>query len=540
MKVDKWKNYIYNIVNYEQKTFILVYWMKVFFIQIEGGILMVVHTSTLIVFLLYLIFMMGIGIYFYNKGKSDDSLSGYLLGGRNLNPLVAAISAGASDMSGWLLMGLPGAAYLAGYSAGWIGIGLVVGTWFNWTFVAKRFRVYTEVAGDSITISDYFENRFKDDSRILRVVSAIFILLFFIIYTASGFVAGALLFNTVFGMNYLSGLLLGSIVILSYTVLGGFLAVSWTDLFQGILMIIALVGVPIGVFSSLGGVSPTMDAVREINPYLLQLFKNPDGTSLGFWSTISLLAWGLGYPGMPHIITRFMAMRDAEETNTARRIAVFWVIVGLIASVLIGVVGVVYLQDSPLQGSDVEKVFMILIQSLFHPAVAGLFLAAVLASIMSTADSQLLVASSSFTKDFYQVFFKKDASDEELVKIGRWAVIIVSVIAFIMALNPDSKVLDLVSYAWAGLGATFGPIVVLSLYWKDMNRTGAISGMLVGGLTVLIWGKLSGGIFEIYEILPGWIFSSLAIYLVSKSTGGANQEVKDEFEKVNQLVKSKV
>ena len=501
---------------------------------------MIVETSTLIVFLLYLGFMMAIGIYFYNKGKSDDSLSGYLLGGRNLNPLVAAISAGASDMSGWLLMGLPGAAYLAGYSAGWIGIGLVIGTWFNWTFVAKRFRIYTEVAGDSITLSDYFENRFRDDSRVLRVVSAIFILLFFIIYTASGFVAGALLFNTVFGMNYLSGLILGTVVILSYTVLGGFLAVSWTDLFQGSLMLIALVGVPVSVFSSLGGFNPTMDTVRNINPNLLNLFKNPDGSSLGFWSTISLLAWGLGYPGMPHIITRFMAMRDAEETNTAKRIGVFWVLIGLIASVLIGISGIVYLQNSPLQGADVEKVFMILIQSLFHPAVAGLFLAAVLAAVMSTADSQLLVASSSFTKDFYQIFIKKDATDEELVKVGRWAVIIVSVIAFIMALKPDSKVLDLVSYAWAGLGATFGPIVVISLSWKDMNRNGAIAGMLVGGLTVLIWGKLTGGIFEIYEILPGWIFSSLAIYLVSKSTGGANQEVKDEFEKVNQLVKSKV
>lgn len=499
---------------------------------------MIAHKATLIMFLLYLAFMMGIGIYFYNQGKKDDSLSGYLLGGRNLNPLVAAISAGASDMSGWLLMGLPGAAYLAGYSAGWIGIGLTVGTWLNWTFVAKRFRVYTEVSGDSITVSDYFENRFRDDSRILRVVSAIFILFFFLIYTASGFVAGAVLFNTVFGMNYISGLILGSLVILSYTVLGGFLAVSWTDLFQGTLIIIALVGVPIGVFSSLGGVSPTITAVRNINPNYLNLFKNIDGSSLGFWATASLVAWGLGYPGMPHIITRFMAMRSADDAKTAKRIGVFWVIVGLASSVLIGTIGMVYLQTSPLQGSDVEKVFMILIQSIFHPAVAGLFLAAVLASIMSTADSQLLVASSSFTKDFYQIFFKKNASDEELVKVGRWAVAIISIIAFAMALNPDSKVLDLVSYAWAGLGATFGPIVVLSLYWKNMNRNGAIAGMLVGGLTVIIWGKLSGGIFEIYEIIPGWLFACLAIYVISKLTGGAEQEIIDEFDKVEELLKS--
>ena len=501
--------------------------------------MMVVHGATLFMFLLYLAFMMGVGIYFYIQGKKDDSLSGYLLGGRNLNPLVAAISAGASDMSGWLLMGLPGAAYLAGYSAGWIGIGLAIGTWFNWTFVARRFRVYTEVSGDSITLSDYFENRFRDDSRILRVMSAIFILLFFLIYTASGFVAGAVLFNTVFGMSYISGLLLGSAVILVYTALGGFLAVSWTDLFQGMLMIIALVGVPIGVFSSLGGVGSTMNTVRSINPNYLNLFKNIDGSSLGFWSTVSLLAWGLGYPGMPHIITRFMAMRDANETNTAKRIGVFWVIVGLIASVLIGVVGMVYLQDTPLQGSDVEKVFMILIQSVFHPAVAGLFLAAVLASIMSTADSQLLVASSSFTKDFYQIFFKKDATDEELVKVGRWAVVLISIIALIMALNPESKVLDLVSYAWAGLGATFGPVVVLSLYWRDMNRNGAIAGMLVGGLTVIIWEKLSGGIFDVYEILPGWLFACIAIYLFSKITGGAERDIHEEFDKMKDLLENR-
>ncbi len=501
---------------------------------------MAVHGATVFMFVLYLVFMMGIGIYFYQKGKNDDSLSGYLLGGRDLNPLVAAISAGASDMSGWLLMGLPGAAYLAGYSAGWIGIGLAVGTWLNWLFVAKRFRIYTEVSGDSITISDYFENRFRDNSRILRVVSAVFILFFFFIYTSSGFVAGAKLFNTVFGMEYVPALILGAVVILGYTVLGGFLAVSWTDLFQGTLMIIALVGVPIGVFHALGGVGSTMDSVRAINPNLLHLFKNPDGSSLGFWATASLVAWGLGYPGMPHVITRFMALRDANEAKTARRIGTFWVVIGLICSVLIGTIGIVYLQDAPLQGADVEKVFMVLIQSVFSPAVAGLFLAAILAAVMSTADSQLLVASSSFTKDFYQVFFKKDATDEELVNVGRWSVIIVAIVAFILALNPENKVLDLVSYAWAGLGATFGPIVVMSLYWRDMNREGAIAGMIVGGLTVIIWNMLSGGIFDVYEILPGWVFACLAIYIVSKATGGAPNEVKEEFDKVEGLVKAGV
>lgn len=493
--------------------------------------------STLVMFLVYLLFMMGVGIYFYNKGKDDGSLSGYLIGGRNLNPFVAAISAGASDMSGWLLMGLPGAAYLAGVSAGWIGIGLAIGTWFNWTFVAKRFRIYTEVAGDSITVSDYFENRFADNSRLLRVISAFFILFFFLIYTASGFVAGAVLFDTVFGLSYINGLILGSVVILIYTVLGGFLAVSWTDLFQGILMLVALVGVPLKVISTIGGAESALDTARLINPNVLNLFKNPDGSSLGFWAIASLLAWGLGYPGMPHIITRFMAIRDANETKRAKRIAIFWIFLGLLCAVLIGVLGMVYLKDQPLGGNDVEKVFMVLIKDIFHPAIAGIFLAAVLASIMSTVDSQLLVASSSVTKDFYQVFFKKEANDKELVIIGRIAVIVISIVAFIIALNPDSKVLDLVSYAWAGLGATFAPVVILSLYWKDMNRHGALAGMIIGGITTIVWNNLSGGIFEIYELLPGFIFACLAIFIVSKLTGGASDEIKEDFKKVKVILK---
>lgn len=502
---------------------------------------MVTNKASIIVFILYLIFMLFIGIYFYQKGKNEDQdLAGYLLGGRDLNPLVAAMSAGASDMSGWLLMGLPGAAYLSGYSAGWIGIGLALGTYLNWQLVAKRLRVYTEIAGDSITISDYFENRFRDDSRILRVVSAAFILFFFFIYTSSGFVAGAKLFNTVFGLDYIPALILGVAVILVYTVLGGFLAVSWTDLFQGILMFIALIGVPIGVFSALGGLGPTMDTVRSINPNFLNLFRNPDGSSLGFWATVSLLAWGLGYPGQPHVVTRFMALRSHEDAKSATAIGMFWVVISLISAVLTGVIGMVYLQAAPLQGPDVETIFMVLIQAVFHPAVAGLFLAAILAAIMSTADSQLLVTSSSFTKDFYQIFLKKDATDEELVKASRYSVAIVSIVAFILALNPENKVLDLVSYAWAGLGATFGPLVVMSLYWRDMNRNGAIAGMIVGGLTTIVWNTLSGGIFDIYELLPAFIFGCIAIFVVSKATGKPSKEIQEEFDRVMDICHDKV
>ncbi len=494
---------------------------------------MPINNATVFVFILYLFFMLVIGIYFYKKGKSEDQdLAGYLLGGRDLNPLVAAISAGASDMSGWLLMGLPGAAYLSGYSAGWIGIGLALGTYLNWQLVAKRLRIYTEISGDSITISDYFENRFRDDSRVLRVVSAAFILFFFFIYTSSGFVAGAKLFNTVFGLDYIPALILGVVVILAYTLLGGFLAVSWTDLFQGTLMFVALVGVPMKVISTLGGAEATLQSIRAINPNYLNLFKNIDGSNLGFWATVSLLAWGLGYPGQPHIITRFMAIKSHKDVKSATAIGMFWVVISLISAVFTGTVGMLYLQGNPLQGANVETIFIVLIQGVFHPIIAGLFLAAMLAAIMSTADSQLLVTSSSFTKDFYQIFFKKDATDEQLVRASRYSVAIVAIVAFILALNPENKVLDLVSYAWAGLGATFGPIVVMSLYWRDMNRNGAIAGMIIGGLTTIIWNSLSGGIFEIYELLPAFIFACIAIFLVSRATGKPSKEIQDEFDRV--------
>ena len=502
---------------------------------------MQVHIATFVVFLLYLIFMFAIGLYFYRKGeKEDEGLSGYLLGGRDLNPWVAALSAGASDMSGWLLMGLPGAAYLSGYSAGWIGIGLAVGTWFNWQFVAKRFRIYSEVSGDSITLSDYFENRFKDNSRILRMVSAVFILFFFFVYTSSGFVAGAKLFNVVFGIDYIPALIIGVVVILSYTILGGFSAVSWTDFFQGTLMFIALIGVPIGMISSLGGWGATMDGIRSVNPNLLNLFANPDGSSLGFWATASLVAWGLGYPGQPHVTARFMAIRSHKDVKAATWIGSIWVIISLFMSVLIGTVGMYFFMDTPLTGAAVENVFMLAIQTIFHPAVGGLFLAAVLAAVMSTADSQLLVTSSSFTKDFYQVFFKKDATEDQMVKVSRISVLIVAVVAFVLAMNPDNKVLDLVSYAWAGLGATFGPIVLMSVYWRDMTRNGAIAGMLTGGLTVIIWPLVTSGAFaEVYELLPGFFFAILAIFIVSKMGAKPSKEITDEFDEMQKILNEK-
>ncbi len=488
---------------------------------------MIANGSTILMFILYLGFMLGIGLYFYKK---TDNLSDYVLGGRGLNSWVAAMSASASDMSGWLLMGLPGAAYISGYSAGWIGIGLWIGTYLNWRFTAKRLRKYSEISGDSITLSDYFENRFRDKSRVLRILSAFFIVLFFLVYTASGFVAGAKLFNTVFGLPYMTALIVGILVILGYTVMGGFLAVSWTDFFQGTLMFIAIVGVPIAAVSSLGGWGSTSASLKAINPELLNLFTNLDGSSLGFWSTVSLMAWGFGYFGQPHILARFMAIRTSAEVKQARIIAVVWTGISLIGAVLIGTIGIVFLESS-LEGAAVETIFMLMVNTIFHPLVAGVFLAAILAAVMSTADSQLLVTSSAFTKDFYKVFLKKDATDKELVLISRLAVAGVAVVAFFIATNPNSKVLDLVSYAWGGLGASFGPVVLISLYWKKMTRNGAIAGMVTGGLTVIIWKQLSGGLFDVYELLPGFIFGCIAIYIFSKFDKEPSQEIQDEFDK---------
>lgn len=483
--------------------------------------------STIFTFVCYLLFMIGIGLYFYKK---TDSFSGYILGGRGLNSWVAAMSASASDMSGWLLMGLPGYAYVAGYEASWIGMGLFIGTYLNWRFTAKRLRKYSEVSKDSITLSDYFENRFRDNTRILRVLSAFFILLFFLIYTASGFVAGAKLFNTVFGLPYIGALIVGVLVILGYTLLGGFLAVSWTDFFQGVLMFIAIVGLPIAALSALGGYGSTMASIRAVNPELLNAFTSSDGSPMTFLAIISLMAWGLGYFGQPHILTRFMAIRSSAEVKQARIIAATWTFISLVGAVLIGTIGIVFLK-TPLEGAATETVFMIMVNIIFHPLVAGVFLAAILAAVMSTADSQLLVTSSAFTRDFYKVFLKKDATDKDLVLVSRLAVVGVSLIAFFIATNPNSSVLSLVSYAWGGLGASFGPIVLISLYWKRMTRNGAIAGMLTGGITVIIWKQLSGGIFDIYELLPGFIFGCIAIYIGSKLDKEPPKEIQEEFDK---------
>ncbi len=478
-----------------------------------------------ITFLVYILLMLGIG---YVAWKRTSNLSDYILGGRSLGPLPSAISAGASDMSGWLLLGLPGYAYAAGYEAIWIAVGLLAGTWLNWLFVASRLRTYSLAAGDSLTLPSYFENRFHDTSRILRVVSAFFILMFFLFYTSSGLVAGGKLFETVFGLDYTVAVIVGTIAVVSYTFFGGFLAVTWTDVIQGLLMFAALLLVPIMAISADGGWGATSAAMEAKNPEFLNAFTGTDGKALGLLSILSLLGWGLGYFGQPHILARFKAIRSEDDVPMARRIAVIWSAAGLLGALLVGFAAIGYF-ETPLE--DGERAFMLLVDALFHPVIAGILLAAILAAIMSTADSQLLVSSSALAEDFYKALFRKDASQEELVWVGRFAVVVIAVIACILGLNPDSKVLELVSYAWAGFGAAFGPALILSLFWRGMTRNGAIAGIIVGGVTVVVWGNMSGGILDLYEIIPGFIFASIAIVLVSKMGDKPHAEILAGFDK---------
>lgn len=479
-------------------------------------------------FIAYLILMLAIGVIAY---KRTSSSSDYFLGGRSLGPWPAALSAGASDMSGWLLLGLPGYAYAAGIEAFWLAGGLLVGTWANWLINAKRLRTYS-ITTDALTLPEFLSRRFHDNSKLIQTISAFFILLFFLFYTSSGLVAGGKLFETVFGLNYTTAVIIGTVCVVSYTLFGGFLAVSWTDLVQGLLMAAALMIVPIAAMN--GGFSQLVTDLETINPELLTLWNDSKGEPLTAIAIISLVAWGLGYFGQPHILARFKASRSNKDLTTARRIAVVWSGLSMIGAMLVGVVGLVYLNGQGSNLADGEKIFMLLVNAMFHPVIAGILLAAILAAIMSTADSQLLVSSSALAEDFYKQVFNKDATPEQVVTVGRAAVILLSLIALFLAMNPDSSVLGLVSYAWAGFGAAFGPAIVLSLFWAGMNRNGALAGILVGGITIVVWKQLSGGWFDVYEIVPGIIFSTIAIVAVSKLTGEPSDEVKAqhaEFEK---------
>ncbi|MFI3245954.1 MAG: sodium/proline symporter PutP [Ferrimonas sp.] len=456
--------------------------------------------STIITFMAYLIILLGIGIVAY---RATTTSSDYILGGRKMGPAVTALSVGASDMSGWLLLGLPGAVYVSGLSEAWIGLGLLVGAWLNWLLVAKRLRVYTEYTNDSLTLPDFFERRFNDQSGLLRLVAASTTLLFFIFYTSSGLVGGAFLFEQVFGLEYTSALLIGAFIIVSYTFIGGFFAVSWTDFFQGILMLLALLLIPAVVFSS-----------NEFNhahlaPESLQLLP----ASLSLFSIISLCAWGLGYFGQPHILSRFMAISGPQAIPRARFIAMFWMVLALIGALATGMAGMLVFNQGPL--ANAEMVFIELTKVLFNPWIAGILVAAILSAIMSTIDSQLLVCSSVVTEDFYHKWVNPNASEKQRLWVGRITVAVVAVIAIMIALNPESSVLALVSYAWAGFGAAFGPTILLALYWRNYSRQGAISTILVGALVVVVWKQLTGGWFDMYELLPGFILATLAGVIAS-------------------------
>ncbi|MDN3452482.1 MULTISPECIES: sodium/proline symporter PutP [unclassified Psychrobacter] len=479
----------------------------------------------------YFLVMLGIGVYAYFKQSNDTE--GYMLGGRNLGPAVTALSAGASDMSGWLLLGLPGYMFADGVVSIWIALGLTLGALLNYLIVAPRLRVYTEVADNAITLPDYFANRFEDKSHMLRVISAVVIILFFTVYTAASLVGGGKLFESSLNLSYSTGLWVTAGVVVAYTLFGGFLAVSMTDFVQGVIMLFAMVIVPVVAFTDLGGISATTEAVRNIDPTLLDVTSG-----MSVIGIISLMAWGLGYFGQPHIIVRFMAIRSVKDVPTARNIGMSWMVVSLIGSLMTGFAGRAYVQKTSMTLDDPETIFLVFTQFLFHPLVSGFLLAAILAAIMSTISSQLLVVSSSLTKDVYKLFFDQDAPEARQVLVGRISVVAVALVSIMLASNPDSSVLKLVSNAWAGFGAAFGPLVIFSLTWRGMNRNGAVAGMVIGALTVILWiygpFEMNGMALNswLYAIVPGFILSTIAIFAVSIMTGGPRPSVSAKYKEM--------
>ena len=493
--------------------------------------------SHVLAFVIYLGFMIMIGVMY---AKKNNSSSDFFLGGRKVGPWMTALSAEASDMSGWLLMGLPGLAYLGGMKeAFWTALGLVIGTYLNWLIVAKPLRKCTIAFGDSITIPEFLTNRFKDKSKVLSTVSVIFIILFFTIYTASGFVACAKLFNSVFGLPYHVGLVLGTIVILLYTVLGGYLAVCATDFIQGTLMFVACIVAAAVMVVVLGGPGNAMESVaafsqRAISGEFGEAMKEKflANQNFGIVPIISALAWGLGYFGMPHILIRFMGIRSNKEVALSRRIATIWVVIAFIGTLIVGSLGTVYLPEI-LSPSAAETVFSATIQKMFPAFIGGIFLCAILAAAMSTADSQLLVASSAFSQDIFKGLIKKDASVKEVLSISRIAVFIIAAVAFVLSLDENSSIFGLVSYAWAGFGATFGPLVLLALFWKGATAKGAIAGLIGGGVTVVAWHNIPATvapIFGVYEILPAFIVCLVLTVVVSLLDKNKDPQMIAEFE----------
>ncbi|WP_141534679.1 sodium/proline symporter PutP [Bacillus thuringiensis] len=477
---------------------------------------------------IYMAGMLYIGYWSYKK---TSDLSDYMLGGRGLGPAVTALSAGASDMSGWMLMGLPGAMYATGLSSVWIAIGLLIGAYANYLIIAPRLRTYTEVANDSITIPDFLENRFKDRTKILRFVSAIVILVFFTFYASAGLVSGGRLFENSFNLDYKIGLFVTVGVVVAYTLFGGFLAVSWTDFVQGCIMFIALVLVPIVAFTDVGGVTETFNTIKQVDASHLDMFKGT--TILGI---ISFLAWGLGYFGQPHIIVRFMAITSIKDLKTSRRIGIGWMTISIIGAMLTGLIGIAYYAKNNATLQDPEMVFVTFSNILFHPYITGFLLSAILASIMSSISSQLLVISSAVTEDFYKTFFRRNTSDKELVFIGRLSVLVVAMIAVVLAYHPSDTILTLVGYAWAGFGSAFGPAILLSLYWKRTNKWGVLAGMIVGAVVVIAWVQIPSLKAIMYEMVPGFFCSLLTVIVVSLLTKEPVKAVHREFNEMEAIL----
>lgn len=507
----------------------------------------------LIAMIIYMAIVVVIGIVFAKK--ANKSSENYFLGGRSLGPWVTAMSAEASDMSGWLLMGLPGVAYWCGLAdAAWTAIGLAIGTYLNWLIVSKRLRRYSIRANNSITLPEFFSNRFRESKKVIMTLSAVFILVFFTVYAASCFVTCGKLFSTLFGMPYISMMIVGAIFVLLYTVLGGFLAESASDFMQGIVMIVALTVIVIISTVSAGGFGAVIENAKAI-PGFFEFFGlaspelNADGVQLveagkpvfgaaseyGWLKIFSMLAWGLGYFGMPQVLLRFMAIRKEDELKRSRRIAMIWVVISLAVAVFIGIVGRQLYPTVHLTSTDAENIFITLATSSLPAILAGFVMAGILAATISSSDSYLLIAASAFAKNIYQGVFKKNASDKQVMNMSRITLLAIALVAMFIALDEKSVIFNIVSFAWAGFGATFGPIMLFSLFWKRTNRSGAVAGMISGAGMVFLWklviSKL-GGIFAIYELLPAFIFSSICIVVVSLMTAPPSKEIEEDFESV--------
>ena len=501
----------------------------------------------------YMLIVIGIGLYFAKRAQANSE--NYFLGGRSLGPWVAAMSAEASDMSGWLLMGLPGVAYWCGASdAAWTAIGLAIGTYINWLLVAKRLRQYSTVSGDAITVPDFLSNRFKEEKKVILGVAAIFILVFFTVYAGSCFVTCGKLFSTLFGLSYHSMMIAGAIFVIFYTLVGGFLAESASDFMQAIVMVLALVTVLVLGTISAGGIGAVLDNAKDI-PGFFSMTKiaapavDANGVqnvvngvpvfgeagTYGILTIISTMSWGLGYFGMPQVLLRFMAIRKVSELKQSRRIATIWCVISLAAAVFIGIIGRALLPADPalLTNGGAEGVFIALSGNLLPAVLAGIVMAGILAATISSSDSYLLIAASAFAKNIYEGILKKDATDKQVMNVSRIVLLLISVVGMAIAWDETSIIFTLVSFAWAGFGACFGPIMLFSLFWKRTNRTGAIAGMVSGGVVVFVWKMLlkpMGGVFSIYELFPAFVISSIVIIVVSLCTEKPSLEIEREFE----------